>query len=902
MRVLVHLESIPFRGSTNFIAGHLKVFIEPLLKALATSSKGEPLLLGVSTNIFLALKSLSMMRELSKEYIIQPVLLPIYSNKILQFYDHSVSQYCLDIYSRNKQIDSVAGLSCFFEGIFSEFNPNIVLTTSDNRYLVDQCNKLGVPLLSCEFGPLPRSLYPKNRFLNVGGHLNTELLSSKRYIKKQLAQFKSSQDLEGAQIYDFEEKYLACQRRQPDWDIAEQFFGQFKGKKIALLALQPRDWVTWEGALGGSLKPSEILRKALSRMQSDILVVTFHNDKSGDIPPQLFSEIWLSDRRLEKLPESLVSGSSELLLPFIDEVLSVSSNTSFTAFLLNKRITPISNSWVKVLSKLQQEFASDINQWRSGIYQLFVQKYFVEDSIFEDPSALSLKIRDLLKQKNFIWPPEPQDSSEGTTVFPYASYKPQTLAQIHDEIKYGLGKGDTTEFIIRKYGRNALGYLLAENTVGVELGVAGGYFSESLLRTGKFAKLFSVDRWSDHHNDKEYKNVVNRLSQFGDQSAVVRKTFDEAVKDFEDQSIDFIYIDAYAHKGNVAEIFAKWRSKLKPGAIVSGHDYCTRFWPENFKSINTLIGEADERGIQFAPGILNDNDEDVIPSFHFKFKPKKNYGSLLNRTLDCLWGDSDSQVKLLQKDGFLSPLKAADQDSSIFYAMYREISAQVNEIYQGQPHLIGSRIGNVVNVCYLTYDFLRSQSVLRHLTPVLGEDIVCWGSSYILKFPGSGAVSLHQDAPFWSTSCADTLTLWIALSSTDIRNGCMKFVKGSNHFGLIDHKNSAPEEGNVLNLTVERPTEYGKLFYNKLDYKQFSIHSELLIHGSGVNMSKTNIRECLIARFAPASMRGTGPFSKTGTIAKNAVVVSGKDVDSYWGNPERSNKTLASFDLIELLK
>ena len=238
----------------------------------------------------------------------------------------------------------------------------------------------------------------------------------------------------------------------------------------------------------------------------------------------------------------------------------------------------------------------------------------------------------------------------------------------------------------------------------------------------------------------------------------------------------------------------------------------------------------------------------------------------------------------------------------MLFSMFSRVSTQLSKLYRDELHEIsGSRIPNVINKCSLTYDFLKSNSILKYLPPVLGDDIVCWGSSYILKFPGSGAVSLHQDAAFWSTSSADTLTLWIALSDTDISNGCMKFVKGSNHFGLIDHKSSAPEERNVLNLTVENPTKYGKLFYNSLDYKQFSIHSELLIHGSGVNMSKKNIRECLIARFAPASMRGTGPWSKIGEIAKNAVVVSGKDVDSSWGNPERPNKTLESYDLPELL-
>lgn len=617
MRILAHLEPIPFRGSTNFIECHLGAFIEPILEALATSSQNKQIFLGISTNIFLCLKSLAMIRRLAKKYQIHPALYPVYSNKILTFYGNSSTKYCRDIYSRKEEIEPNADLLRFFYKLFSDFCPDLVITTSDNRYLQHQCREADIPLLSCEFGPLPRSLYPENRFLNVGGHLNTELLSSVRNIKRQLSEFAPSKVLGEKETARFVENYLACQKNNSDWPVAERFFCQFKGKRIALLALQPRDWVTWEGALGISLKPSEIILKALSRMQADILIVTFHSDRSGDIAPDVFSEIWLSDKRLEKLPESLAHGSSELLLPFVNEVLSVSSNTAFTAFLLNKEITPISNSWVKVLSRIQRKFKAEINEWRASIYHLFVGKYFVDNSVFQHPDALAMRVIEMLRDKDFNWPPVAKDASEAKVAPPFVRYSPRTLAEVHEAIRLDLKENGSIKRSIRLFGRNALGYLVKDNAVGVELGVASGYFSESVLRTGKFKKLFSIDRWHDHHDNNEYGFVVNRLSEFGDQSVILRKTFDEAIEDFSDQSIDFIYIDGYAHKGDAAEILAKWHPKLKPGAIVAGHDYCNRFWPENFKSINSMASIAKGNSIQTAPGVLTENDEDIIPSFYF---------------------------------------------------------------------------------------------------------------------------------------------------------------------------------------------------------------------------------------------------------------------------------------------
>ena len=618
MKVLIHLEPIPFRNKTNFIEAHLGAFIEPILRALAEFEIANPLILGISSNVFLCLKSIEMIRRLAKDYQIIPYMLPVYTNKLLSpSFDDSIANYCLDIYSRDEELKTSSDLTKFFDDLFEDFNPDVVLTTSDNRYLMSQCIKKSVPLLSCEFGPLPRSIYPKNRFLNIGGHLNTDLLSSIQKIEKQLKDLTLNKDQINEDFSKFKRKFFDFQKNNPNWKIAEKFFKNYKQQTIAMLCLQPRDWVTWEGALGKSLTPSEIIRRALRKMKSDILVVTFHADKAGDISSQIFSEIWLSDSRLEKLPDSLSHNSSELILPFIDEVLSVSSNTVLTAFLLNKIITPISNSWVSVLANIQNKFPNEIDAWGSRIFTLFNLKYFVEDVFFNNPKNLSNIIKERLNEKKIEITSTIQSQPQ---TFKY--YRSLHLEEIHESIQLILKENESLNDVIRSYGRNALGYLTKKNSLGVELGVAAGYFSESLIRTGRFKQLCSIDLWNDHHDQNEYEKVRGRLHEFGERSRIIRKSFYDALNDFEDQSIDFIYIDGYAHKGKVAIIFQQWQSKLKPGAFVSGHDYCKRFWPENFKSINSLETFADSNGIKFVPGILNNNNEDIIPSFYFKLQIK----------------------------------------------------------------------------------------------------------------------------------------------------------------------------------------------------------------------------------------------------------------------------------------
>lgn len=47
----------------------------------------------------------------------------------------------------------------------------------------------------------------------------------------------------------------------------------------------------------------------------------------------------------------------------------------------------------------------------------------------------------------------------------------------------------------------------------------------------------------------------------------------EAVEDFEDGSLDFVYIDANHEFRYIAEDLYEWTKKVRKGGIVAGHDY-----------------------------------------------------------------------------------------------------------------------------------------------------------------------------------------------------------------------------------------------------------------------------------------------------------------------------------------
>lgn len=127
-------------------------------------------------------------------------------------------------------------------------------------------------------------------------------------------------------------------------------------------------------------------------------------------------------------------------------------------------------------------------------------------------------------------------------------------------------------------------------TAGVEVGVAFGSMSAWLLR--HFSRLFliSVDSFcaydprdsltplmAENGNDL-HRFVLQRLSsEFGQRSTLLRLSSVLAAGTVSDATQDFVFIDADHREDAVAADIKAWRSKVRPGGLLCGHDYSPRF-------------------------------------------------------------------------------------------------------------------------------------------------------------------------------------------------------------------------------------------------------------------------------------------------------------------------------------
>lgn len=165
---------------------------------------------------------------------------------------------------------------------------------------------------------------------------------------------------------------------------------------------------------------------------------------------------------------------------------------------------------------------------------------------------------------------------------------------------------DTLAYILDKYklqpkrmpceipnmGRDNLPELFKELgfRVGIEIGVYRGIYSEILCKGIPGLKLYGVDPWKVYKPDyrdfskqiyltNAHKEAKERLKKY-DVELIWGYSMD-AVKNFDDNSLDFVYIDGNHEFPYVTQDIIHWTKKVRPGGIVSGHDYLERAGKRN---------------------------------------------------------------------------------------------------------------------------------------------------------------------------------------------------------------------------------------------------------------------------------------------------------------------------------
>jgi hypothetical protein len=124
---------------------------------------------------------------------------------------------------------------------------------------------------------------------------------------------------------------------------------------------------------------------------------------------------------------------------------------------------------------------------------------------------------------------------------------------------------------------------------GVEVGTFKGSFSNQIMNNWS-GTLYMVDVWrplesgyddSSNHGRYDggvYTDAMENIKGFEDRAIMVRATSEIASNMFNDNSLDFVYIDANHAYDYVVQDIELWYPKVKKGGFICGHDYLGLDW------------------------------------------------------------------------------------------------------------------------------------------------------------------------------------------------------------------------------------------------------------------------------------------------------------------------------------
>ena len=230
---------------------------------------------------------------------------------------------------------------------------------------------------------------------------------------------------------------------------------------------------------------------------------------------------------------------------------------------------------------------------------------------------------------------------------------------------------------------------------------------------------------------------------------------------------------------------------------------------------------------------------------------------------------TDAQLTRYQQDGFVSPIECISAAEAA-ECMHK---IEAYETMAGEDVSKNIRVRSVLAFKWLI-DLARHPKIACALQDAIGPNVLLFLSGVWSKRPGTDTfVSWHQDGAYNPFDRNDGATAWIALTDSTPEKGNIKVIPGSQR-QVIQHEENY-SESNILSRGQTVPgIDTARAVDMPLRAGQFSLHHELLVHGSAPN--RTGERRlgisfaCVPTEAKPLSGPNTG------------VLIAGDNVPGHW--------------------
>ncbi len=152
----------------------------------------------------------------------------------------------------------------------------------------------------------------------------------------------------------------------------------------------------------------------------------------------------------------------------------------------------------------------------------------------------------------------------------------------------------------------------------VELGVYNGLsfftFCQSMVEHDIDGAAYAVDCWegdehTESYDDSVYNDVMNHAREnYRGFAYLLKMFFNDALRHFDDESIDLLHIDGLHTYEAVKEDYTRWLPKVRPGGVILFHDVMARLkdfgaW-KFFEELESSQSEVFKFNHGFGLGVL----------------------------------------------------------------------------------------------------------------------------------------------------------------------------------------------------------------------------------------------------------------------------------------------------------
>ena len=191
------------------------------------------------------------------------------------------------------------------------------------------------------------------------------------------------------------------------------------------------------------------------------------------------------------------------------------------------------------------------------------------------------------------------------------------------------------------------------------------------------------------------------------------------------------------------------------------------------------------------------------------------------------------QLDHYKNKGYVSPINALTSVEA------KEIRDEIEKIEKNWPGALEGLNRNYIHLLSPIFNKVcLNKNILDAVESIIGQNILICGTTLFIKNPNEkGFVSFHQDAKYIGLEPHNWVTVWLAVTDANEKNGCMRMLSGSHKEDLKYHEQKFDENNLLTRGQTIKDISLDKTDAIILEAGQISLHHPKIVHGSGLNYS-----------------------------------------------------------------